>query len=60
MSDAPAVVKTPKKKASQPKKSPDHPKYSEMVKAAIASLKEKKGSSRQAILKYIIANYKVG
>merc|ERR1712014_491662 len=28
--------------------------------AAIGALKDRKGSSRQAILKYIIANYKVG
>ncbi|KAK3716083.1 hypothetical protein QZH41_019628 [Actinostola sp. cb2023] len=38
----------------------EHPKYSEMVKAAIGSLKERNGSSRQAIEKYIKANYKVG
>ena len=50
---------TPKKKAA-PKKAADHPKYTEMVAAAIAALKEKKGSSKAAILKYIIANYKVG
>merc|ERR1712018_491140 len=30
-----------------------------MVKAAIVALKEKKGSSRQAIIKYILANYKI-
>jgi len=28
-------------------------KYSEMIKAAITTLKERGGSSRQAILKYI-------
>lgn len=43
-----------------PKKVADHPKYSEMIAAAIGELKEKSGSSRQAILKYIQANYKVG
>ena len=63
MSDAPAanpVKASPKKKASKPKKPADHPKYSEMIKAAITALKERGGSSRQAILKYIMANYKVG
>merc|ERR1719418_358155 len=30
-----------------------------MIGAAIAALKDKKGSSRQAIKKYIAANYKV-
>ena len=39
---------------------PDHPKYGEMIAAAIGSLKERKGSSRQAILKYITGNYNVG
>ena len=37
-----------------------HPKYNEMVVAAIVSLKERSGSSRTAILKYIAANYKLG
>lgn len=36
------------------------PKYSEMVAAAIGALKERSGSSRQAILKYILAFYGVG
>lgn len=35
------------------------PKYREMVKAAILDLAEKKGSSRQAIMKYIVGNYGV-
>jgi histone H1/5 len=57
---APKAVKTPKKKAAaKPKKPADHPKYSEMLKDAIAGLKERGGSSRQAILKYIMANFKV-
>merc|ERR1711986_50343 len=30
-----------------------------MIKAAVKALADKKGSSRQAILKYICANYKV-
>ena len=42
------------------KKAPvQHPKYIDMIKAAILALKERNGSSRQAILKYIQANYKV-
>ncbi len=38
---------------------PTHPKYREMVVAAIGTLKERNGSSRQAIMKYVQANYKV-
>ena len=65
MSDAPAAApapavkaKTPKKKAA-PKKPAAHPTTAVMVAAAIAALKDKKGSSRAAIKKYIAANYKV-
>ena len=47
------------KKPAAPKKPAEHPTYIEMVKAAIAALKDRTGSSRQAILKYIQANYKV-
>merc|ERR1711964_202304 len=46
----------PKKAAKAPAA---HPKYSVMIAAAITSLKDRTGSSRQAILKYICANYKV-
>ena len=53
------VAKKPVKKAAA-KKPAEHPKYIEMVAAAITSLKERNGSSRQAIVKYIKANYKVG
>lgn len=42
------------------KKPADHPKYIDMITAAIAALKDRTGSSRQAIVKYIKANYKVG
>lgn len=52
--------KPTKKVAAAPKKPAEHPKYIEMISAAIISLKERTGSSRQAILKYIVANYKVG
>ncbi|XP_074650310.1 histone H1.0-like [Tubulanus polymorphus] len=54
-------TKSPKK-AAKPKKATkpaDHPKYGDMIRAAITSLKERSGSSRQAIIKYIKANYKV-
>ena len=46
-----------KRVAKQPA---DHPKYADMIRAAIVALKERNGSSRQAIEKYIKANYKVG
>ena len=53
---------SPKKvtKKVAPKKPAQHPKYSEMVQQAISSLKERNGSSRQAVLKYITSNFKVG
>ena len=46
--------------AAKPKKSSAHPKYSEMETQAINILKERRGSSRQAILKYVMANFNVG
>merc|ERR1712013_512052 len=52
-------MSAPAKKASKPKAPAAHPKYSAMIAAAITSLKDRTGSSRQAILKYICANYKV-
>merc|ERR1712186_17598 len=60
---APAPAPAKEKKAKAPKKpaaKPTHPAYAVMVAAAIKALKERSGSSRQAILKYIIANNKVG
>ena len=56
---ASAPVAVPKKKASKPKVPAAHPKYSEMVAKALSELKERGGSSRQAILKYIMDNFKV-
>ena len=53
------MSEAPKKKAA-PKKPAEHPKYIDMITAAIVALKERTGSSRQAIVKYIKANYKVG
>merc|ERR1739847_207317 len=45
--------------AAAPKAKAAHPPYAAMIKAAIKALGDKKGSSRQAILKYACANYKV-
>merc|ERR1712198_569256 len=56
MSDAAAAKP---KKATKPKAPAAHPKYSVMIAAAITALKDRTGSSRQAILKYITANYKI-
>lgn len=57
------VVATPKKvktaKQKKPKASPQHPKVAEMVNTAISFLKDRKGSSLQAIKKYIASQYKV-
>src|SRR5580692_3914107 len=58
-----AKQKSPKKKTTKgaaAKKAADHPKYIEMVHQALASLKERGGSSRQAVLKYIMKNFNVG
>lgn len=54
---APAPAKKGAKKGA--KKAVSHPKYSLMIATAIGALKERSGSSRQAILKYIVATYKV-
>merc|ERR1739844_601001 len=54
---APAPAKAVK--AKKPKAPAAHPKYSVMIAAAIKALKDRTGSSRQAIAKYICANYKV-
>lgn len=56
---AAATPKPAKKKAAKSKKPANHPKYSQMIKEAITALKERGGSSRQAILKYIAKNFKV-
>merc|ERR1711862_952193 len=47
------------KKAAKPKVPAAHPTYAAMITAAVKGLAEKKGSSRQAILKYVVANNKV-
>lgn len=48
------------KKAAKPKKPASHPKYSDMIKAAIAHDASRSGASRQSIQKYVKKNYKVG
>ena len=62
---APSVA-TPKskkvaaKKTSVKKVIATHPTFASMIATAVTALKERNGSSRQAILKYILANFKVG
>ena len=46
-------------KSKVQKKAATHPTYNEMVASAITTLKERSGTSRQKIIKYIGANYKV-
>merc|ERR1712198_546275 len=59
MTDA-AEAKPKPAKAKKKQAKPTHPPYGVMVVAAIKALKQRKGSSKRAILKYIQANYKVG
>ncbi|XP_064615540.1 histone H1-delta-like [Liolophura sinensis] len=56
---APAPAMQKAKKTTKPKKPTDHPKYIEMVVAALKELKERGGCSKSKILKYIMVNYKV-
>ncbi|KZC12849.1 PREDICTED: late histone H1-like [Dufourea novaeangliae] len=58
VSNAPAK-KTAKSKAKSERPKSSHPPTSEMVNAAIKELKDRKGSSLQAIKKYIASTYKV-
>lgn len=63
MSDAATASPAKKSKATPKKvtkKPASHPKYAEMISAALAALKERNGSSRIAIMKHISANHKVG
>ena len=53
---APAAKAPKVKKAAKPA---EHPPYATMIVAAVKALGDKKGSSRQAILKAVIANNKV-
>ena len=57
MSDPVAVSKA--KKTSKPTVPAAHPPYASMIIDAIKKLGDKKGSSRQAIVKYIVENNKV-
>jgi len=61
--NATAAAATPKKAkkatAKKPKAAPTHPKTAEMVNDAITSLKERGGSSLQAIKKHIGSHHKV-
>lgn len=62
---APKKETTPNKtaskarKADKPKVKPNHPPFFVMITEAIRKLNERSGSSRQAILKFIVANFKV-
>ena len=56
---SPAKGKGQKKKSTTKKVASAHPTYIEMIVAAITTLKDRKGSSRQAIEKYIAKNYNV-
>ncbi|XP_065565907.1 histone H1-delta-like [Artemia franciscana] len=57
---SPAKVAKPKGDKKKTKVPANHPKYTEMITKSIADLKERGGSSHQAILKYIMATLKVG
>ncbi|CAL4089318.1 unnamed protein product, partial [Meganyctiphanes norvegica] len=59
--NAPKTYKSPGtvKKVKKPSR-PTHLPYPAMISTAIADLKQRGGSSRQAILKYILANNKLG
>eukprot|EP00091_Calanus_sinicus_P000359 TRINITY_DN102_c0_g1_i13.p1 TRINITY_DN102_c0_g1~~TRINITY_DN102_c0_g1_i13.p1 ORF type:complete len:254 (-),score=125.65 TRINITY_DN102_c0_g1_i13:111-788(-) len=54
-----AASKSKKKVTISGKSKTDKPTYAAMVTKAILELKEKKGSSRQSIMKYLQGNYKV-
>ncbi|XP_069823351.1 histone H1.0 [Dendropsophus ebraccatus] len=61
MSDNAASTPASKPKRSRAaKKATDHPKYSDMILAAVQAEKNRSGSSRQSIQKYIKNHYKVG
>lgn len=63
-SPKPAAAESPKKKTKENKKKwkqapANHPHYRDMIKDALTNMKERGGSSRQAILKYIMGNYSI-
>jgi len=49
---------TPKAKTATKKTEASHPTYRDMISDAISTLKERNGSSRQALKKYIQSNFK--
>ena len=53
--------KTATKKSTKGKSThhASHPKYSDMIKAALKALNDRGGSSRAAILKFVLANYRL-
>lgn len=58
---APAAVKVSKRssgKTASTKKA-EHPTYREMIRCALGAMKERKGTSRQKIQKYIVDTYKL-
>ncbi len=64
---APKAAKAPKTAAAAGAKKPksgatpaEHPLYATMVMDAIKAVKERSGASRQAITKFVLANYTVG
>lgn len=59
--EAKATKKEQKSTTKSPsKKSANHPSYNEMINEAVGSINDKNGTSRVAIYKYIVENYKVG
>ena len=59
MSAPVAAPVTKKAVAAKPKKVATHPTYFAMIADALKKLAEKSGSSRQALVKYIVANNKI-
>ncbi|CAJ0953279.1 unnamed protein product, partial [Mesorhabditis belari] len=64
---APAKAKAPAKPkktkvaaAKGEKKVAEHPPYSTMIQASIKAMADRKGSSKAAILKHVLQNYRVG
>ncbi|XP_051969856.1 histone H1.0-like [Xyrauchen texanus] len=60
MAETAAAPASKPKKSRNAKKSTSHPKYSDMIKAAIVADRSRGGASRQCIQKYVKNRYKVG
>jgi len=60
MTETAAAPPAKAKRAAKARKPASHPKYSEMIKAAVQNDKTRGGASRQSIQKYIKSTYKVG